>query len=183
MFRILLMAAVCLIICECASYGDVYVANDQFKQARIVTLNGTHYSEETRFFGETMKQISVVYSKTQKPGIPAAVEMKLTMSSNKDTDLRNSCEVLIDATSHDVQLIHVNRTMHVFDKNPPPTYAWEPKTVTTYKLFGTVVFSPELWQKMMAANGLGYRIFVDQLPYTFQLKPDMLEKLRLFSRQ
>ncbi|MFO1469546.1 MAG: hypothetical protein U1F27_00740 [Turneriella sp.] len=167
----------------CASYGDVYVAQDRYKQAKIVTLVGTHQSEETHGITNMPKSLQVNYSKSQKSGVSVPVEMKLLFNQAPEKmQLRASATVLIDSLPQEIQIININRTVHV-SENLSRQYSWEPRETTSYKIFGTIVFSPELWQKMSGAKALAYQLTIDDLPYTFVLSPEMLEKLRLFSRQ
>lgn len=172
-----------VILLGCASYGDVYVAHDRYKQARIVTLIGTHQSEETHGITNMPKSLEVNYSKSQKSGASVPVEMKLLfIQAPEKMQLRASATVLIDSTPQEIQIININRTIHV-SENLSRQYSWEPRETTSYKIFGTIVFPPELWQKMSGAKTLAYQLTIDDLPYTFLLSPEMLEKLRLFSRQ
>lgn len=168
---------------SCNSYGDVYVANDNFKQAKIVTVGGMQQSEETHGITNFPKRFSVTYSKAQKPGVQAQVEMKLVfIQVPEKMQLATGAAVLIDSVSEDIQIVNITRTVQVSEK-PTPSYPGEPREITSYKIFGTIIFQPELWQKMMGARTLAYRLTIDNLPYTFILTPEMLEKLRLFSRQ
>lgn len=179
----LLFAVIFASVASCTSYGDVYVAQDKFKQARIVTLAGNHRSEETHGIANFPKAFNVNYAKAQKPGVPVPVEMKLVfMQVSEKTQLSAKAAVLIDAESHDIQIVNLNQTVHV-SANPNAHNPGELREIISYKIFGTIIFPPELWQKMAVAKSLAYRLFIDDLPYTFMLSPEMLEKLRLFSRQ
>ena len=81
----------------CSSYGDVYVAHDKYKQAKIVSLAGTHRSEETHGIGNMPKSFEVTYTKAQRSGAAAPVEMKLVfIQATEKMQLKASATVRIE---------------------------------------------------------------------------------------
>lgn len=181
-YRLLFLLSLLLSLAACETYGNVTVANDSFRQGTVVNLKLLHKSVEAISGLGGQKFIEAAYTRTRKQGVPSPVEMKIILDITETAELKSEAFVQIDAQAFELQLTGINRTTNV-----RPQYDLIPfgrsRTGTTYKAFGTFRFTPEFWQKMMQAQGLSYRIYVDQTPYTIRVSADDFQKLRLFDRQ
>lgn len=181
-YRVSLALIALLSFLSCESYGNIQVANDTFRQVTVVNLKLLHRSQEAINSWGATQQIEATYSKKSKPGIQVPVEMKFIMDASETAELRSEAFVQLDAVAYEVNLTATSRSTNVHQKSSLPLIG-PLRTTTEYKVFGTFLFSSELWQKMMRAQGLSYRIYVDQNPYTVRVSAEDIQKLRLFDRQ
>lgn len=108
--------------------------------------------------------------------------MKIILDAAETAELKSEAFVQTDGNAYEVTLGAIQRSTKVEESYRFLTSP-DRKTYTDYKVFGTLTFAPELWRKMMAAQVLSYRIYVDHTPYTIRVSPEEHAKLRLFDRQ
>lgn len=180
--RIIISTLPLLFCLGCESYGNVQVSNDTFRQATVVNLKLLHKSEEAINSLGATQPIEATYSKKRKPGIQVPVEMKIIVDAAETAELKSEAFVQLDSVAYELNLSAISRSTNVHQQSSIPLISPQ-RTNTAYKVFGTFQFSPELWQKMMRAQALSYRIYIDQSPYTVRVSSEDLQKLRLFDRQ
>lgn len=178
-----------LFLVNCQSYGEIKVEQDSFKNAKVVSMQLDHKSEETFGLFNMKAPIVVTYIKEVKSGAQPTIEMKIIAPADATSQLKPDAFIKADEQKFEVKLTGIDKTSatHSHTKNKRDTKGnvidTETKTSTEYASIANLTVSPEIWKRMVGAQKLGYRLYIDQQALTFMISEEWMEKLKEFDQQ